>query len=149
MSAPTDIQGTVAASVLPTAFEDAVRAALAAFPEEGCGVLLGRAGRERRIDAAVALPNVAACGRDRAFAMAPGDIQAAARRRGGDILGFFHSHPRARARPSADDIRHASAWPGYLHLIVGLPRPGEYEIGLFQVTETGWEDIMPGVQKKW
>jgi proteasome lid subunit RPN8/RPN11 len=40
-----------------------------------------------------------------------------ARAQGLEVIGFYHSHPRGIAEPSAEDLRDASAWPGYLHLI--------------------------------
>src|SRR5690349_430686 len=46
---------------------------------------------------------------------------AAARARGLEIVGFYHSHPGSAPVPSAQDL--ADAWPGQLLLIVG-GRPG-------------------------
>jgi proteasome lid subunit RPN8/RPN11 len=39
--------------------------------------------------------------------------------RGEGIVGFYHSHPRGPARPSATDATHA-AWPDRSYLIVSL-----------------------------
>jgi proteasome lid subunit RPN8/RPN11 len=47
------------------------------------------------------------------------DALRAARRRGLDVVGFYHSHPRSGAAPSATDIAEAS-YPGCVHAIVGL-----------------------------
>jgi proteasome lid subunit RPN8/RPN11 len=41
-----------------------------------------------------------------------------ARARGLEVVGFYHSHPDAEARPSTLDREHA--WPGYSYLIVGV-----------------------------
>src|SRR5579885_3116377 len=65
----------------------------------------------RRADAAV---NSA---RNR-FLITPEDFvqsEREARRRGVDILGFYHSHPDHPARPSEYDREHA--WPWYTYLI--------------------------------
>ena len=35
-----------------------------------------------------------------------------------DIIGFYHSHPNAEARPSAYDLEHS--WPWYSYVIVSL-----------------------------
>jgi proteasome lid subunit RPN8/RPN11 len=43
-----------------------------------------------------------------------------ARRRGVDILGFYHSHPDHPARPSEFDREHA--WPWYTYLIVAVEK---------------------------
>lgn len=47
-----------------------------------------------------------------------------ARKEGLTLLGFYHSHPDAPARPSAYDLEHA--WPWYSYLIVSIRdrRPG-------------------------
>jgi proteasome lid subunit RPN8/RPN11 len=47
-----------------------------------------------------------------------------ARRRGADIIGFYHSHPDHPARPSEYDREHAWPWYSYLILRVeqGTPR---------------------------
>ncbi len=34
------------------------------------------------------------------------------------VIGFFHSHPDVRARPSSYDLEHA--WPWYSYLIVSV-----------------------------
>ena len=41
-----------------------------------------------------------------------------AREQGMDVLGFYHSHPNAEARPSRFDLDHA--WPFYSYLIVSV-----------------------------
>lgn len=40
------------------------------------------------------------------------------------LLGFYHSHPRGEPIPSPEDIRHAVAYDGIVHVIVGLTRTG-------------------------
>ena len=47
------------------------------------------------------------------------DVRRAARSRGLDVLGFYHSHPHSPAWPSATDIAEA-AYPDAVHLIVSL-----------------------------
>ena len=102
-----------------------VRHAEAAYPEEGCGILVGKFaaasadGREGvRVVRALAADNVAA-DRRRRFAIAPEVLLAAqkgARAEGLDLIGYYHSHPDHPARPSAADRR--DAWPGVSYLIV-------------------------------
>jgi proteasome lid subunit RPN8/RPN11 len=41
-----------------------------------------------------------------------------ARERGLDVVGFYHSHPDAEARPSSYDLEHA--WPTYSYIIVSV-----------------------------
>jgi proteasome lid subunit RPN8/RPN11 len=42
-----------------------------------------------------------------------------ARRRGLDVIGFYHSHPQSPAQPSPRD-RDEASYPDHLYLIVGL-----------------------------
>ncbi len=60
------------------------------------------------------------------FEIDPGELvraDRAARADGLGVVGFYHSHPDAPARPSEYDREHA--WPGYCYVIVsvqgGLP----------------------------
>ena len=93
-----------------------------AYPEEGCGVLLGRddAGT-RAVERVLPCPNRGAAARGHRYQIAPEDVLAAdreARAAGLDVVGFFHSHPDHPAAPSAFDLEHA--WPYYSYLIVSL-----------------------------
>jgi proteasome lid subunit RPN8/RPN11 len=102
-----------------------VRHAEAAYPEEACGILVGRfatgAGGERagaRVERAVPAENVHE-DRRRRFAIAPEVLlaaQKAARAEGLDLVGYSHSHPDHPAEPSETD--RADAWPGVSYLIV-------------------------------
>lgn len=88
------------------------------FPHECCGALIGRDGR---VTAVVALPNTTEEGPRRRFMVRPSDYRAAeqeAARRGGDLLGFYHSHPDHPARPSQYDLDHA--WPTFAYIIVSV-----------------------------
>jgi proteasome lid subunit RPN8/RPN11 len=93
-----------------------------AYPEEGCGVLLGHDGEgTRRVVDLVALDNRSPETRERRFTIAPEQFLAAekhARARGLDVVGVFHSHPDHPAAPSAFDLEHA--WPYYSYLIVSV-----------------------------
>jgi cysteine synthase B len=90
----------------------------AAFPDEGCGALLGRAGV---VDEALPLDNATDGERRRRFLIGPDDYQRAeARAADGDreVLGFYHSHPNHPALPSAFDLDHA--WPNLSYVIVSV-----------------------------
>lgn len=54
----------------------------------------------------------------RAFDLDPGFLAAVLRRFGTRLLGFWHSHPGADARPSRAD--GAGAWAGTWTVVVGL-----------------------------
>jgi proteasome lid subunit RPN8/RPN11 len=99
------------------ALEAIVAQARDASPRECCGLLIGTG---HAIDEAVLARNLAE-GSTR-FLIDPRDhIEArrVARRRSLDVLGFYHSHPRSAAWPSAADVAEA-AYPDAVYLIVSL-----------------------------
>ena len=88
------------------------------YPHECCGALVGRDGA---VNAVVALPNTTDEGPRRRFMVRPSDYQLAERRAtelGGELLGFYHSHPDHPARPSQYDLDHA--WPTFAYIIVAV-----------------------------
>src|SRR6202043_1713442 len=95
-------------------------------PHECCGALVGRDGR---VTITVPLPNTTEEGPRRRFLVRPSDYRLAEQRAtelGGELLGFYHSHPDHPARPSQYDLDHA--WPNFAYIIVavagdGLPSP--------------------------
>lgn len=93
-----------------------------AYPEEGCGVLVGRdEGTERIVERVIPLDNRREDERSRRYLIPPEQllvVERDAREAGLDVLGFFHSHPDHPARPSAFDLEHA--WPYYSYLIVSV-----------------------------
>ena len=67
----------------------------------------------------MALPNTTEEGPRRRFLVRPSDYRLAERRAtelGGELLGFYHSHPDHPARPSQYDLDHA--WPTFAYIIV-------------------------------
>ena len=88
------------------------------FPHECCGALIGR---DDRIAAAVALPNTTEEGPRRRFLVRPSDYRLAEQKAselGGELLGFYHSHPDHPAKPSQFDLDHA--WPNFAYVIVSV-----------------------------
>ncbi|QCJ46316.1 desampylase [Haloprofundus sp. MHR1] len=91
-------------------------------PREVCGVLVGDRGDGTAPDAATDIrrvPNAASEPRAR-YELDPEATLAAieaAEAAGDDVVGFYHSHPESRARPSETDRREAT-WEGYVYLIV-------------------------------
>ena len=87
-------------------------------PRECCGLLLGRGDEVAEVRRA---RNVASSPAMR-FVIDPKD-HIDARRDGRScglaILGFYHSHPRGAAVPSATDVAEA-AYPGSVYAIIGL-----------------------------
>lgn len=114
----------------PNVLADLRRHGEAAYPEECCGVLLGRVHPGiRTVTEAVALANGAADGRERRFRIEARDYRQSeglAAARGLVLVGFYHSHPEHPARPSAYDLEHAVPWHSYVILAVTAAGAGEW-----------------------
>jgi proteasome lid subunit RPN8/RPN11 len=100
----------------------------AGYPEEACGILLGRTQEEGAVVFEVILvSNAREESRHNRYVIPPAEVLAAQKRArllGGDIVGYFHSHPDHPAEPSEFDREHA--WPGSSYLIVAV-RQGRAE----------------------
>ncbi|WP_224334744.1 desampylase [Haloprofundus halobius] len=125
-------------------------------PREVCGVLVGERtggradggsdegdgnadGAPDRVTDVRRVPNVAADPRTR-YELDPEvtlsaieSVEAA----GDDVVGFYHSHPESRARPSATDRREAT-WEGYVYLVVS---PARDELGAWRWTGERFEAL--------
>ncbi len=104
---------------LPAASDAAIRRhGEETYPHECCGALVGR---HDRVTDIVALPNTTEEGPRRRFLVRPSDYREAEKRAtelGGELLGFYHSHPDHPARPSQYDLDHA--WPTFAYVIVSV-----------------------------
>ena len=113
----------------PDAYERMLDHARDGAPAECCGVLGGTTGEdeneddagERRVAAAHPVENVADRPRTR-YELDPAEqlerievIECD----GGEVVGFYHSHPTGPAGPSATD-RAQATWPGASYVIVDL-----------------------------
>ena len=100
------------------------------FPHECCGALLGHDGAfeeqaagslSREVLELFPLVNRRDDSPRNRFAVTAEDVLAAekaARKRGLDVVGWYHSHPDHPARPSQFDREHA--WPWYSYIIVSV-----------------------------
>ena len=89
-----------------------------AYPQECCGFLLGYEGRPC-LRASVPGRNLNTLRAQDRFEIDPQEFlqaQMEAEGWGGEVLGFYHSHPDGAAVPSAYDRERA--WPEYLYLII-------------------------------
>ena len=112
-----------------TALDAVIAHARAAQPAECCGMLIGTG---RSIDEAVRAKNIDAS--STRFLIDPQDhidARRAARGRGLDVLGFYHSHPHSPAWPSTTDVAEAT-YPEAVNLIVSLER-GAANVRLFRI----------------
>ena len=111
----------------------------AAYPHEGCGVLIGSYQSEVvEVQEATSGRNLwTERLRDR-YDLDPADIQAAdrhARSLGLDVVGFWHSHPDHPARPSQFDSDRA--WVDYAYLIVSTVSGGSGDLNAFSLSAEG------------
>jgi proteasome lid subunit RPN8/RPN11 len=126
------------------------RQAAREYPEECCGVLIGRATPrsqdglqedDRVVVEAIACRNLRA-GSGTRYAIAPHELVAAqrgARERGLAIVGFYHSHPDHAAVPSRTDVAEAN-WPDCAYLIVPVTQHGAGEFkAYFMGPNTGYK----------
>ncbi len=93
------------------------------FPHECCGFMLGTVdGDAREVVELLPVDNDREDGaRHNRFLIAPDDFlkgEKTARAKGLDVIGIYHSHPNAPARPSQYDLDHA--WPWYSYVIVSI-----------------------------
>ena len=107
----------------------------AAYPEECCGILVGRTEKAAGGDGAAPADSVLVRvvrlvaaeneredeNRHNRYLIPPKVIlrtEKEARADGLDVVGYYHSHPDHPSRPSDFDRDHA--WPGYSYLIVSV-----------------------------
>jgi len=92
------------------------------YPHECCGALLGRdAENSREVLDLLPLENRRNDSPRNRFEVTPEDVRLAentARAKQLDLIGWYHSHPDAPARPSEFDREHA--WPWYSYIIVSI-----------------------------
>lgn len=94
------------------------------FPNECCGFLLGKVNQEGQKVIASTIPATNERESEEQyhrFLITPKAYLLAeryAREKKLEILGFFHSHPDAPAKPSEYDREHA--WPWYSYIIVSV-----------------------------
>lgn len=129
------------------------------YPSECCGILLGHSNQtHKEVTEVVPLKNLrhdpekaqellplesSAAESDRnRFLIDPRDqirVEKDARRRGLEVLGYYHSHPDHPARPSNYDRDHA--WPWYSYVIISVERgkPGELNSWVLADDRSGFD----------
>ena len=95
-----------------------------AYPEEGCGFLLGTVtdDGDNRVVAIRRAVNRRSEWRTRRYQLTADDYREAdeaAREQDLDVVGIYHSHPDHPARPSETDLEEAT-FPGYTYVIVAV-----------------------------
>lgn len=119
-------------------------AAEGAYPEECCGLLIGRDGPgvdTLTITEACPSANLSGGDRRRGFEVDPALRFALMRRTeaagdGTRIVGHYHSHPDYPARPSETDLRMAYE-PDFVWLICAVADGSATDIGAFKLDAAG------------
>jgi proteasome lid subunit RPN8/RPN11 len=92
------------------------------YPNECCGAMLGRIdGEGKSVMEAVPLRNAFAGEQAERYELHPNDLLAAdkaARERGLDLIGIFHSHPDCDAYFSETDLKNSCPWYSFVVLSV-------------------------------
>jgi proteasome lid subunit RPN8/RPN11 len=107
------------------------------YPYECCGALVGRNGAEtREVLDVVRLANRREDSPANRYAVGSEDVRRTelfARERKLELLGWYHSHPDAAARPSEYDREHA--WPWYSYLIVGVAQGAARDLACWRLRD--------------
>jgi proteasome lid subunit RPN8/RPN11 len=131
------------------------------YPHECCGALLGRdagvversdpakypVAPEREILGLYPLVNRRDDSPRNRFSVTSEDVMAAekaARERGMDVVGWYHSHPDHPARPSQFDRDHA--WPWYSYIIVSVQNGAAQEMTSWRLNDDRQEFSPEGIE---
>ena len=120
-------------SVTPAVEQEIRRHGEETYPHECCGALVGTG---NRVTSTVALPNTTEEGPRRRFMVRPSDYRVAEQKAGelgGELLGFYHSHPDRPARPSQYDLDHA--WPTFAYIIVAVASGKSHDMTVWYLKE--------------
>jgi proteasome lid subunit RPN8/RPN11 len=93
------------------------------YPHECCGAILGTDDSDRIVRDLMPLQNRRDDSPRNRFEVTPDDVRMAektATDKKLDLIGWYHSHPDAPARPSEFDREHA--WPWYSYIIVSIQK---------------------------
>jgi proteasome lid subunit RPN8/RPN11 len=92
------------------------------YPNECCGAMLGHIrGEQKLVTAALPLENSFSGEQKARYELKPEDLleaDRAARARGLDLIGIFHSHPDCDAYFSDTDLKHSCPWYSFVVLSV-------------------------------
>ncbi len=107
--------------------------ARASYPNECCGLLLGKEGV---VLEAVKVKNINTERAQDRYEIDPREflmVEKEAAKRGLAVIGIYHSHPDHPAEPSEFD--RTRAWPEYFYLIVGVRGGRETEVRCWRLDD--------------
>jgi proteasome lid subunit RPN8/RPN11 len=104
------------------AWETMVAHAQSTFPDECCGVMIGKIdGEMKNVTSAIAVENAYKGKQEDRYEIRPEDLLAAdknARAHGLDLIGIFHSHPDCDAYFSKTDLENSCPWYSFVVLSI-------------------------------
>jgi proteasome lid subunit RPN8/RPN11 len=104
------------------AWQNMVEHARAAYPQECCGAMLGTLDDgNKSVTVAVPLENAYQGARESRYELRPEDLlnaDKAARSRGMDLVGIYHSHPDCDAYFSETDLKNSCPWYSFVVLSI-------------------------------
>jgi proteasome lid subunit RPN8/RPN11 len=104
------------------AWETMVAHAQSTFPDECCGVMVGKIdGDTKLVTTAIGLENAYKGKQEDRYEIRPEDLLAAdknARAQGLDLVGIFHSHPDCDAYFSKTDLENSCPWYSFVVLSI-------------------------------
>ncbi len=107
------------------------------YPFECCGLLIGRFSDGKKTVAEtypISNAREEEAKRNR-FLIRPEELlrgEKLARQKGLDVVGFYHSHPDDKARPSQYDLDHA--WPTYSYIIASILQGQAVDVQSWEMT---------------
>jgi proteasome lid subunit RPN8/RPN11 len=103
-------------------WEQMVAHAEATYPNECCGVMLGRIdGEAKSVCIAMPMENVSAGSQAARYELRPEDLLKAdqeARKHQMDLIGIYHSHPDCDAYFSETDLKNSCPWYSFVVISV-------------------------------
>jgi proteasome lid subunit RPN8/RPN11 len=107
------------------------------YPHECCGAILGTDDDgTRTVRDLMPLQNRRDDSPRNRFEVTPGDVRLAdktATAKNLDLIGWYHSHPDAPARPSEFDREHA--WPWYSYIIVSIQKGAPHDMNSYRLQD--------------
>ena len=108
------------------------------YPFECCGLLIGRfSDGKKTVAETYPISNAREEEAKRSrFLIRPEELlrgEKLARQKGLDVVGFYHSHPDDKARPSQYDLDHA--WPTYSYIIASILQGQAVDVQSWELTD--------------
>ena len=132
----------MSAAVSPLKLTEALAAQIRAhgvetYPHECCGAILGTDDEgARTVRELMPLQNRRDDSPRNRFEVTPDDVRLAektAAEKKLDLIGWYHSHPDAPARPSEFDREHA--WPWYSYIIVSIQKGAPHDMNSYRLQD--------------